>query len=400
MTEFTIASLTGGKEAILSNLVAQPAWLAEKYHSIGSTMERAVGIAASIAKGKLYDMAYPELEKRLAAFLARNGPRPPFPQEQAAAGEWDSAMDDEVASVFEPYANVLSADWLGRATVDTRLHMEGEEARLMASFAKEAWKQLTYEKNTTAKILSAVGIVSEDIEALLAASHVQDARTVVELEPDMAMNAVLNKIMLHAGPAAQIGDIALVCNDETDEFILPQAMARLGIDTEDVETLRVAVMMGQDTQAMFDMVQSGELLDEEDGADPFLAGISAKTEDEAADEASEAVGAVGGEVAESALPPPVKLGRTPRKPTAPVEGQIPAVTLVALKTFANIKDEDAAAIVGVSRATYNNFVKNKTPFVPTEPQRAALREMVRSKINGLLTGVLSTFDGVPYDEIQ
>lgn len=437
MNDLTLAGLSGGKAAVLANLANDPAFKTEAYKSQGGTMERAATIAQSIVRGNLYNQIYPKLEKRLAEFVARNGPRPPFPQEQLAVSEWDSAIDDDMADVLEPYADILSADWLGRNTVDTRVHAEGELPRLASSFAKEAWRQLTYEKNTTAKILSAVGIVGEDIDALLRAPKVQEATQVAELEPDMSMNAVLNKIMLFAGNSPNVRtDLALALHEGTDPYIKAQSMERLGLDDVDVETLAVAELAGYTHEAMSDMLATGELLDEAGDAEPgspdYELGdgspvmahpepvdLSALAWPEAVPEVPAVEAALPDAIAATTPPPapavavqpqepaplpaatvPSRLGRKPRpKGKTEQAGQIPRTVLEMFKDSARFKDEDGAALLGVSRATYNNFVTGKTPFVPTDLQRKLFRAVVLEKLNGVIS-VLSMLDGEPYDPME
>lgn len=410
MSELTVEGLSGGKPGVLSQLVNDPEFLAQRFHGIGNTSERAAVIAQQIVRGRLFDTIKPELQTRFDAFVGMNGPRPVEPS--LAQDEWDSALDDDVAATFEPYSAVLSADWLGEKTVDTRLYSPGELDKLCAGFAKEAWRQLTYQKNTTAKILSAVGIVQEDIAAFL--KELQPAAPTTELEPDMAMNAVLNKIMLFVGNNEQgKQDLGIVMNDAMDEFIVAQANLRLGIDMDDVETLRMAGMAGHTLAWMQEAIGTGELLDEADSADAGPANVPGGVMSLApgtvpgAPATGSPLAAMPGALVASGVPgveasplPAARPGRKPRaKASGPVAGQVSSDTLTAFKNHANIKDQDAADALGVSRATYNNFVAGKTTFTPTDAQRTALRTIVTGHVNGLLEA-LTMLDGEPHDLIE
>lgn len=347
--------------------------------------------AFRVAKGAYVDEAYAEVLAGVTevydTFVLTEGERPCNIKQPEAASEWDSALDDHVADFVEPYAKLLSNTWFLENTVDTRLGVDGEIERFAKDMAFEMWANATAgEDMTPNRILSAIGIALKEAEAFLhepARATTPDTQE-QPTETDMTTNAVLNRIMMALGGPANLGDFELVLADDTDDFILKQAMQRLGgIDEDDVETLRMAVMMGATAKQLHALVATGELLDED----------------------SEDVGATD---APAAAEPPTEALPAPEAPPAPrkkskaeqmADSAVPAEVLAAFKDNANIKDDDAATAVGVSRAQYNNFVKGKKPFAPDDAERAALRAIVVDRINNLINA-LAQYDGVPYDTIE
>lgn len=413
--QFRLSGFVGGADAVYTALRTDPEFTASKYKSVGAAMERGVVLAQKLCVKAGAALIQDTLYDAFNQFLQRNGPRPSG--NVAEAEEWDSAVDDALANVFEPYARGLSADWLGRKTVDMRPQNDGEIEKLSNDFGAELWRQMTYEdgRMTTNKIMSAIGITTDDMSTFLDSLKPQ-----TEQVQDMNMNAVLNRIMLNVGDKDVSGDLGLVLDDSVDPFIIGQARDRLGIDDDDVETLRTAELSGHNADSMSALVSTGEILDEADDATdgaPELAvgeanvpggvmslepgtvpGQQAVGLPLAADVPALAIPAAPG-VETVALEAPKPGRKRSATPAGPVAGAVDPGVLTTLKENLSMKDEDVAAALGLSRATYNNYTKGKQAFVPSDAQRAALHEFVRSRINAAIMA-LSELDGIAYDTID
>lgn len=382
------------KAAVLASLERDAGVAALPYKTPNAVFKRASEMVREIYIEYMHNLMYTKLQQAYAAFVTAAGQRPTM--EGLQADEWDSAIDDDVQTVVEEYATQLSASWLGEKTVDTRLHVAGELDKLAASFATEMWRQATYKRDTPAKILSSAGVVMNDI-ALFAQRY--NAQPKMELVPDMNMNGVLNKIMLAGGGSADVfGDLGLVLDDSTDDFLVSQASQRLGIDTDDVDTLRMAAMGGYTAADMNALIEAGDILDEE-ADEPTPVATAAAEEPETEEDLSELIGDAPAPAAEAppaapqapvvqtstAPPPPPAKGKRKGAKDEPPAGTtvVPAEALQIIRDHANVKDEDAATLLGFSRATYNNYVKGKGVFYASETQRDTLRKLVEKKVEAL-----------------
>lgn len=393
MPLFNIAELSGGGATVLAVLTCDRDFLETRYKALGKTMDLAAAAAQRLSVGNMADRLRGPLSTAYMNFVLANGKRP---EDQFNADEWDSALDDEVAAVYEPYTSVLSNDWLGQHTVDTRLHVEGELDRQLASFGKEVWKQLTYpDKGTTTKVLSAVGLVAEDITDFLK-KFAPAAQAPMEYMP---MNRVLNKIMMAALAGANIlkADFALVV-DDTEEFLTGQAAKRLGIDADDVEELRTAAMAGVTPDAMAALVDKGEDLPE-DTANPTPSPSTPPAPTPASSPVAGTPPASPTTAAPASGAAPASTGAT----TAAVgtdktpAGALPPSILNSINAL-GAKDDDMATLLGFSRATYNNYRKGKAPFVPSVAQKDALVGYVRDRTNDAIR-VYIGLTGAPVDEV-
>lgn len=413
MTVLTFESLAGTREELIAALLEDEPFRLLRFKSVGNVSDRLVTIARNRATEAAAALIGPPLRAAYAQFLTLNNERPSTTFE---ADEWDSALDDEIMHALEPYANALSASWLNEATVDTRLHLDNEIDKLIASFGKEVWRQLTFKKETTAKTLSALGFGENDINAFLASYVARPEPTVLELEPDMNLNAVINKIMLHTGASGMPVAVFAAVIDGNDEGI-----EAYGIDADDAETIRMASYGGYTPDWMAERTTDGVVLDEADDATPGAAlpndpsGLAAEavvdelTIPHALDVANNPnapANIANGKGAPASAPPAIQTGDAPpppatgrkKKDTTPPPGALAKETLQAIRDKAGVKDDDAATLLGFSRATYNNYVKGKAAFVPNDEQRDKLTNLVRDKANALLL-TLTGLTGQPYDEV-
>lgn len=380
-------------EQLLKSFPASPQFAALPYKTPNAVFKALSEYASAAYRAYMHDTMYATLSGVYQTFVSTAGARPPAGFE---ADEWDSALDDEVQAVMEAYQDQLSASWLGEKTVDTRLHIDQEMNKLAASFATEMWREAVYQRETPGKILSAIGIVMDAMPAYVRTFNSQPE---VELVPDMNMNAVLNKIMLAATSKDVRGDIALVMDEGTDDFIIGQATGRLSIDTDDVDVLRMAALGGYTPEKMAALVAAGDILDEEASEPVPVNRFAAEPEPE--EDLSDLVGgAPAAGTAPAAAPAPAAPPAAPAAPAAAGKGRkkkdaqpegttiIPAEALQALRDHSGMKDDDMASLLGFSRATYNNYVKGKGTFYASEDQRGTLRTLLEKKIE-VLNGILA-----------
>jgi len=283
---------------------------------------------------------------------------------------WEQCVDDKVEACIENYVPYLSADWLGRNTIASGVWEEDGINKFCASLGREVFKQLTYGK-TPIQIMSNVGIVQADVEAMLA-SHLnatEEEKETMTNEQDEDLQNVIQKIADRVGKdfdqLAVYEDLELVSDD--DDILANGAAPRLGLDPEDIDVLRTARFEHEDDTAQVLVTMLEDLIG---------AGSGKK------------------KPAAKAKAPAEKKTKAPKLPknTEDTEGQVDPKVLQLLKEHGGAKDADLATLIGTSRATYNNYVNGKTAFSPTSDQYSALRDQVIGKLNGLHEA-LAALDG-------
>lgn len=294
--------------------------------------------------------------------------------ESERPAEWEAAVDDKVEAAIEPYITWLSADWLGKNTIDCRLHEERGVEKFCMSFGREIYKGLTHDNNTAkqktpAQIMSNAGIFQKDVEAALS-QHLnisQEEKETMANEQDDNLTAVIAKIAAHVGKDY---DIMTVYNDldlasEDDELLANGAAPRLGIDEADIETLQmVRIERGDDTPDYLNELLQAEVSGKKKAAPKAEKKAPAKKEAKPKAQAD----------------------------TAEAEGSIPVEVFTTLKDFGGAKDTDMAAGMGVSRATYNNWTNGKNACDATSDQYDYLRGQIVERINKLHES-LAVLDG-------
>jgi len=331
----------------------------------------------------VYDAILPEIQECVDAYVLINGERPEFGLE---ADEYDSGLDDAVATVFETYGGrepgSLSASWLGDATVDTRLHLPGEPEKLAQSFAREILKQGEWTADNgvgrSMKLLeklAAFGFEEDETTAAVAAAPAVSQQPPTE-NVQVSLNSVVNKIIIGQSFMCDSDDAdfsALVENlFDDDATIASSAASMLNIDMTDLEAIQLSAMTGEtDAATLLEVLATNDLLDDDAPLAP---------EDAVAPPA----------------PPSTPAGPKPGvKPGGHAPGStIPAEVLASLKD--PMKDEDFANVVGCSRATFNNYVKGKTAFAPSDDQRKALNDYIMAHVRKLLTA-LAAINQLPED---
>lgn len=411
----TIDKIVGGSGPILNILIKDPSFLETTSATIA--MNIAKNIAERRFKKKLEETMLAELQAVYDTYVADNGEL----ENSERKGDWEEGMDDAVAALFEPYQTVLTNDFLVDATVDTRLHEENMIANLAVRFASTVWQVLTYYegKSTTAKILSAIGIVKSDIEELMGDRLVAEDESTQPTTPEKetvmpgSLNETLKKLYLVCGSDFNVGEYmdAFDLATDNDDILAQGAIARLGGDEGDVATLReFRRKHGASAPAMLcDLLLNAENLPDEEPTVPAEEHVDAASEEtEEQREARElaelmgetppeptAPGVQAGVPLDDPLDIPPALDRRTKKPAAtpkppPVKAgegawgfQVPKEALELIKAHTPDKDQDLGEGVGVSRATYNNYTLGKATLIADEAQLAYLRSVCQGHIEGL-----------------
>lgn len=283
--------------------------------------------------------------------------------------EWESAVDDMVEEAIEEYVPFLSADWLGNHTIDCRLHEEDGIDKFCTSLGKEVFKQITYGK-PPADVLSEAGIAKTEVEMWLG-EHIENnskkrTEDMSDDGPDDDVAAILNKVKAHVGDDYNIMEIyeelELVIDD--DEILANGAGARIGLEPEEVQVLQMVTLeQGDDTVDFL-----SKALEKADAKPKKKAKKKAAPKKKAkkADDAPDLKPSEGGE--------------------------IPGMVFMTLKESGGAQDKVMCELVGVSRATYNNWCKGKGERTLEGEHLEALRQEFVNRINDLHFA-LATLDG-------
>jgi hypothetical protein len=299
-----------------------------------------------------------------------------------ATDAWDEGLDTAFEAAIAPWVPYLSADWLGNNTISCGLHEDGAISKMGGSIGREVYKQLTYALSKTPnQILVNAGILPDEISQMLE-QHIAASTNQTAEEKEAAaeqqgneVETVVAKIAAHVGKEYNImevyNDLDLASDD--DEILANGAAARLGISEQDVFALQMyRLEHGGDTpdklDAMLKQVVSGK-------AKP----AKKRGKEKPADEVMPAT------------------PKTPRKgakaaDALPEAGTIDASIFTALKVNGGAGDKDMAEGMGLSRATYNNFVNGKTPCVPSPEQYQFIRGQLVTRAQALLDA-LGALDG-------
>jgi DNA-binding XRE family transcriptional regulator len=428
-----IADITGGPVAVLSSLAAAPDFRNTRDISPTVAMTMARKIAEANAEAHCIGLIGPAIQDAYDMHVLLNGEHADC-ADRAARDDWESGVDDAIEAVFLPYERALSAHWFGTHAIDTRLHVEVKEGetpqvtQLAKAFAKEIWNVLTHvivedenenkivKELTTAQILSAVGIVKSDIEALIAERPEPTAKQ----EEAHRMSNIADTLLTIGAYIAQNGAMAarglLELAIDDDDGLAISGMSQLGGNMDDVEPLRLIAMEHGDQAVDYiiamaqtpggvltpapDNLTATEVRQRMDDPDMGRDPAAATDEDaELAELMGEAPAAIphgagagalsgaGGPIpvaAPPAAPGPVQNAGAPapRKKKdaqaggAVTAGAVPKEALALIRGHLKGKDEDIAAKMGVSRQTYINYGNGKGTYVPSDEQKTALVQLV------------------------
>ena len=351
--------IPGGPDALMAEVLAAPIFAPGKGADLTIFQAK---LAQQLKKTFVQTCAkhvYTDLMDEVCGFEVKTQRYEDIPEEQAhARGDYESAVDDLVEKALEPYDDALSADWLGKHTIDTKLWLDPDIAEtrpetwaLAERAAKEMYKQITHEKSA-AQVFASAGLIDSKVRAAF------DARLSIENEEqgtDMTdkpkeYTAVIAKMHDRLGKDF---DIMSVFSDveqamyDTDATIKASAQDRIGLLDDDCDALfMVALSVEDPVQTVIDDLQAYK---------PARKRAAKKPKDE--QPAGDGMGGV----------------------------------LAALK-HCGVGDTAMANDLGVSRSTYTNYIKGKTPFVPDVEQAPLLREALVERANMMLEA-LAQLDG-------
>lgn len=361
-----IQDFTGDPATVLDTAFASPKLNPKKAPDIETALRVVNDTVAKQAVAGIAKEVLIDLMDAVAMYEINNGEYSEIPEDAAhARGEYESGMDDVVEASFEKWDEYLSADWLGKNTIDTGVWNSTDDDRtivenLAASAAKEIFKQMTHEK-TPAQTLANAGITRADIEARLAQTPEERKETMADATD---LDGVIEKIKTHVGKdfdqMAVYEDIEMIVEDE-DEILSGSAASRLGLSQSDMEALQLAALDMDDAPS--------EIVELIDAFKP-KSGRQTKKEEKAA--------------------------KVEAKADAEQNGLEPSI-FEALKEC-GAGDTAMAEALGVSRSTYTNYVKGKTHLVPDEDQYAHIREQIIDRAN-LLLSALAALDGTELTQV-
>lgn len=361
-----IQDFTGDPATVLDTAFASPKLNPKKAPDIETALRVVNDTVAKQAVAGIAKEVLIDLMDAVAMYEINNGDYSDIPDEAShARGDYESGMDDAVEASFEKWDEYLSADWLGKNTIDTGVWNSTDGDRtivenLAASAAKEIFKQMTHEK-TPAQALANAGITRADIEARLAQNPEERKETMADATD---LDGVIEKIKTHVGKdfdqMAVYEDIEMIVEDE-DEILSGSAASRLGLSQGDMEALQLAAL---------DMDDAPSEIVELIGAFKPKSGRAVKKEEKAA--------------------------KAEAKADAEQNGLDPSI-------FSSLKecgagDTAMAEALGVSRSTYTNYCKGKTFLVPDEDQYAHIREQIVDKANMMLAA-LAALDGTELTQV-
>lgn len=364
-----LADFIGEPSVVLDKAFASVKLAAKKNPDIETALRVVNDTVCKEAQAAIASEVLVELMDAVAMFEVNNGEYGSWPdgdEGNRARDEYESGMDDVIEAALEKYDDHLSADWLGKNTIDTGLWNSTDEDRSLvdafaANVAKEIFKQLTHEK-TPAQTLANAGITRADIEAKLA--HHLEATGEKPMADATDLDGVIEKIKTHVGKdfdqMAVYEDIEMIVEDE-DEILSGSAASRLGMTTGDMEVLQMAALEMDD--APTEIVEMIDKFKPQSGRQAKAAAKAAKTE---------------------------------AKKDGEQNGLDPAI-FEALKEC-GAGDTAMAEALGVSRSTYTNYIKGKTFLVADEDQYAHIREQIIERTNMLLSA-LALLDGTELTQV-
>jgi hypothetical protein len=138
MTLF-LSSMVPDKEIVLEAVMALPAMHKRKRPTVEVAAKATLGVlednVVAFMRGELIE----DMQDTYDMYVLTNGER----TDALDPDEWDSGIDDQVEGMLEPYQEALSADWLGRFTINTRLDEPFGVERIVKAVGQEVFKQLS-----------------------------------------------------------------------------------------------------------------------------------------------------------------------------------------------------------------------------------------------------------------
>lgn len=317
---------------------------------------------------------------------------------------WIEPLEQALEKYFEPLEKTVTMDWLG--TLDARAPKTRDEVlRLAESYAKVAYDVLTWyydpdeqagRPKTAAQVLSAVGIVRSDLEGYVNASApnpeptkgthpmVDTATLITELHTNAAALGLTGNNLADTLDNACDEDAGLGMSGLTGFMVMADVPAK--------HAALVALKQQYGLPALITMVVSGVV--------PLGAPAVAAPPAAAPMDLSAFGGAPAPAVAPAALdlsafaggaPAPVPVVQTGEAPAPKGKGKkaatatdeaglVPGPLLAAIRDGTGAKGDELGALVGTSRATFDNYCKGKGKLYVTDAIKGRLLEHVNKHL--------------------
>lgn len=352
-----IEELLGDKGGIIEKAMRNPGLAPKRNPTIEQAMKAVAAEVEFAAIQNVQQKVFPVIDDMYETYIMMNGDYSDTgPGKDMDPDEYASGLDDALEACLEPFEQWLSQNWMGTETIDARLWEKDAVVKLSQSVAKEVFKTLSYQK-TPAQVLSSAGIVQADVEIYLE-QHLTASPEKQKVATEATFESIVAKIKAQLGTDFDqievYNDLELMLDD--DEILANGAGQRLGLNPTDVQGAAMLTLEhGDDTvDLLFEEIKKPD-----------------------------------------ADKPKKERKATPPKDNAVVENPgsaVDAKVLALMKQHGSTKDTEQSAAMGVSRATYNNWINGKSPFTPNADQFGVLRTELVTNINGLLEA-LALLDG-------
>lgn len=310
-----------------------------------------------------------DLVDATTTYEIKNGRYEDIPEEQThARNEYESGLDDAVEAALEPYAEAISANWLGVNTVGTDLWLDDEvtvfdfddpahapRARKLAeSAANDIYKSLTHDNSsgrskTALQVFASAGMTEPMIEDAFRAHITGKNQEETMADTNKEYDAVIAKLHGVLGKDFDLMTVFADVDDalyNDDELVRNAAADRLQLTGEDCDNLlSVALVVEDPVQRVVDDLTNFK---------------------------------------------PKRKRQSKKAQPTDIESGMGGV-LQALKRN-GVGDTAMAERLGVSRSTYTKYIKGTLSFVPDVEQQPMLREELVGRVNDMLAA-LAKLDG-------
>lgn len=385
-----VEDLTGGKAAVMAAVPQHNSILGKSNITQAQAASAAYKVVEHLCSAAVAEVALELVQDAYDMHELMEGEADDLTDDTADA--WHASMDVRVEEALTRYDNLLSADWSATNTIDTQLHEDGAILTLAKSIGLEVFKQIKG-KRTQAQMLSAAGVVEDDLKAIVesmktATPEVGNVQETVVLALKGLYTAHGDDIDL-AGMREQFDVLT-----DSDEILSGSAASYLQLDATVAAAFRVfRNMLGASTVDTLTEMLTNITMDPEHYDDPLGMPEFLKTAPPAT-------------VPEAAPPLEVTNPAPPEDPAAPEPvappadaappvgtGELPTEALALLKAHANVKDKDVAELIGMSRGSFNNKVNGKGDPISDPTHIATVRAVIYEHAMGL-NNALALIDAI------
>lgn len=296
--------------------------------------------------------------------------------------EFSDSLDEQVETLLDNNAHMITADWLGNHVTETRLWEENAVHNFADGFAVDAVKVATWRAEdenagpkTPAQILSAVGIVKTDIETMLN-DRIQPTTEQVEQAVQNNMQEAAQRMhdtIVMMGYTGKELELMVDNASDSDEGLAQGGVQNLGGEWPgDWNAMK-------DGRSQWGVQGLANFLEQYSGVIP--------APDPQVVEAEPDPYAEFGATTPTPKAPPLPAGATPppapakrgRKKQADTEGCVPPELLMILKQHTGEDTNVLAAALGLSRQTFDNYAKGKGALKPDVKQAKTISDLLELK---------------------